>query len=164
MKLFLNDRFYMLTDNFFGFLTAQESSKWEIKDIVNRKSVSQPQFSPTAKMIVWAKRRPSKEKDKFVSDLYLTYLEKTTPEGPKQISTHLLREGLDLIPVFLKIGKRSISFPAAKKAINSGRLYLWWEMLLWWILSPNGISDVHWLNDTTITYISSEGKRFMRRN
>ena len=58
-------------------LSAQEKdkSKWTPSDIINTEFMSSIEISPDNKMVVWTKRKGLKEKDKFVSDIYLTKLD-----------------------------------------------------------------------------------------
>ncbi|MBJ2355479.1 hypothetical protein, partial [Sphaerochaeta sp. S2] len=60
-----------------SFLTAQEKDKtrWTPEDIINTEYMRSVTISPNEKMVVWTKKKPVKEKDKFVNDIYLTRLD-----------------------------------------------------------------------------------------
>ena len=83
--------------------TAQEKQSWTPEDVVNQESASNFEFSPNGNLIVWQKRRPSKEKDKFVTDLYLTRLDVKEKGAYKTI---LLTQGeeSEYAPFFSKDG------------------------------------------------------------
>ncbi|MDX1585770.1 MAG: hypothetical protein R3222_03465, partial [Balneolaceae bacterium] len=53
----------------------EDPSKWTVKDVINQESAYGLEFSPDGQSLVWVKRRPDREKDRFVSDLYLTRLD-----------------------------------------------------------------------------------------
>ncbi len=52
--------------------TSGGKSEWTIEDVIKIESASGIEFSPDGKWIVWSKRKPSREKDTFVYDLYLS--------------------------------------------------------------------------------------------
>ena len=52
-----------------------DPAKWTPEDIINRESMGSVSFSPNNNMVVWTKRKPVKEKDRFISDIYLTRLD-----------------------------------------------------------------------------------------
>ena len=85
-------------------ISIAQSNPWTPEDLVNYESASEFNFSPDGKSVVWVKRRPSKEKDAFVRDLYLTRLEQTDKTTYKTIQ--LTRgDDSDRNPLFSKDGE-----------------------------------------------------------
>ncbi len=62
-------------------LSAQEENRWTAKDIIFRESLSGATFSPDGTRIAWVKSTPSEKKDRFVTDLWLTYLDQQDEDG-----------------------------------------------------------------------------------
>jgi hypothetical protein len=52
-----------------------DPSRWTPTDIINTESMRSVSISPDNTMVLWTKRKGVKEKDRFVSDLYLTRLD-----------------------------------------------------------------------------------------
>ena len=57
-----------------------QKTDWTIDDVLSRERAGEFEISPDGKWVVWVKSRPSKEKDTFVSDLYLS-----AADGGKEI-------------------------------------------------------------------------------
>ena len=62
-------------------LSAQEADRWTVKDVIHQEFLGSATFSPDGERIAWIKRYPSEDKDRFVTDLWLTYLDQKDPEG-----------------------------------------------------------------------------------
>ncbi len=139
-------------------VTAQDNpSRWTVEDVVKQTSVSSPQFSPDGNSLIWLHRRPSKKKDRFVNDLWLTRLDAL--KGQKWPSIQLTRsEDSDNSPHFSADGER-IYFLSSRKG---GKTL--WAMSVYGGEAfavdsfPAGISSVKWLDDNTLTFVASEGK------
>ena len=54
---------------------SASKDNWTPKDIIQTEFLRNAVFSPSEDMVVWSKRVPLKEKDKFVSKLFLTRLD-----------------------------------------------------------------------------------------
>jgi len=140
-----------------GVSYAQDQG-WKTEDVVNQERVSDVDIAPGGKAVVWVKSRPDKKQDKFVSDLWLTLLDQKDKKGnPRQIQLTRGKES-DRSPLFSADGETIyfLSSRAKGKAI--------------WAMSTFGgepyavdsfetsISDLKWLNDSTLTFTAEEGK------
>ncbi len=135
--------------------TAQEKQSWTPEDVVNQESASNFEFSPNGKLIVWQKRRPSKEKDRFVTDLYLTRLDIKEKGTYKTI---LLTQGEESehAPFFSKDGA-TIYFLSSREegkklwgmSVYGGEPY---EVHTF----ENGISSIQWLGEEAISFTAGE--------
>lgn len=140
-------------------LTAH--AQWTPDDVVNAESAAAFDLSPDGKTAVWAKRTANKEKDAFVSKLFLTRLdqrENGRPEG-KPVTIQLTRgDDSDRSPLFSRDGKL-IYFLSGR---DKGKKI--------WAINPAGgeayevkslevnPSNPHWLNDSTLVFVAEEGK------
>ncbi|WP_245576509.1 S9 family peptidase [Flexithrix dorotheae] len=141
-------------------LSAQEKKdpkKWTPEDIINTEYVSSVSFSPDHSMVVWTKRKGVKEKDKFVSDIYLTRLDLVKDD---KFRTFQLTNGKenDYAPFFSKDGE-DIYFLSSRE---EGKKL--WKMSIYGGEPKevhefkNGISSPEWLNDSTLIFSSNDGK------
>lgn len=88
-------------------LLAQERA-WTVKDITHQESLSDGVFAPDHSRLAWVKRRPSEKKNTFVSDLWLSFLDRADPAKPGVLrSIQLTRddEHSDRNPVFSADGE-----------------------------------------------------------
>ncbi len=136
---------------------AQERT-WSASDVVLQERVSQVDIAPDGKKIVWVKTRPDKKEDKFVADMWLTLLDHTDDKGnPKQIQLTRSKES-DRSPLFSSDGETIyfLSSRAKGKAL--------WAMSIFggepYAVDSfeTSISDLAWLNDTTLLFTAEEGK------
>lgn len=141
-----------------SFLFAQDDkNKWTPEDIINTEYVRSTQFSPDNNMIVWTKRKGVKEKDKFVSDIYLTRLDVLKKGDPLTVQLTNQDEN-DTAPFFSKDGA-TIYFQSTR---DKGKKL--WSMSIYGGEPlkvhdfEDGISNIQWLNDSTFAYISNDGK------
>ncbi len=58
-----------------GQTGSLEKTPWTVEDIVMAESAGQFELSPDAKRAVWVKSRMDKEKDRSISNLFLSFLE-----------------------------------------------------------------------------------------
>jgi dipeptidyl aminopeptidase/acylaminoacyl peptidase len=136
-------------------LTAR--AQWTPDDVVNAESATSFDLSPDGKTAVWAKRTAHKEKDAFVSKLFLTRLDQR--EAGKPVTIQLTRgDDADRNPLFSRDGKL-IYFLSAR---DKGKKI--------WAINPAGgeayevktlevnPSNPHWLNDSTLVFVAEEGK------
>jgi len=136
-------------------LTAR--AQWIPDDAVNAESATSFDLSPDGKTAVWIKRTANKEKDAFVSKLFLTRLDQK--EAGKPVTIQLTRgDDSDRNPLFSRDGKL-IYFLSAR---DKGKKI--------WAINPAGgeayevkTLEVHpsspqWLNDSTLVFVAEEGK------
>ncbi len=131
---------------------------WTPSDIVSQESASQFTFSPDGNKVAWVKSRNSSEKDRNVTDLYLTRLDREGDNDEPYLTIRLTRsEESDRNPVFSKDG-RKLYFTSTRDDGNT----LWALDLLGG--EPyevhefdEGISSLRQLDDGTITFLSEEG-------
>ncbi|WP_224999898.1 prolyl oligopeptidase family serine peptidase [Cesiribacter sp. SM1] len=130
---------------------------WSPDDIVKQERINHMAYSPDAGMVVWEKKRPSKEKDKLVSDLYLTRL--ATLKDGQYTSTQLTRsEENDHSPIFSANGEL-IYFLSSR---GSGKK-IWAMHVLGgeaYALDSfaTSISSLQRLGDHSLIFVAEEGK------
>ncbi|MCB9081548.1 MAG: prolyl oligopeptidase family serine peptidase [Lewinellaceae bacterium] len=141
-------------------LSAQPATtgkdRWTIDDILFTESVGQPVVSPNNQLLVWAKRRGVKEKDRFVADLYLTRLNQLRDGKP--LTTQLTHQDEnDSSPFFSRDGE-TIYFLSSRE---EGKKL--WSMSIFGgepeavAEFKTGISNPQWLSDSTLAFVSTEG-------
>ena len=142
-------------------LSAQDNEtapdRWTPDDIIFTEYLSSPAFSNDGQMVVWTKRRGDREKDKFLTDLYLTRLDLVKDDRFRTFRLTNEDES-DSEPLFAPDGE-TVYFLSSR---DEGKKL--------WALSTFGgepqevhefkesISDLQWLNDSTLTFVSEEGK------
>jgi len=133
---------------------------WSPSDIVSQESASQFVFSPDGSMVAWVKSRNSSEKDRNVTDLYLTRLDNpgSSDSDDRYLTIRLTRsEESDRNPFFSRDGELLYflsSRDEGKKLwalnLHGGEPYEVHEF-------DEGIASVRQLADGTITFLSEEG-------
>ncbi len=136
-------------------LTAH--AQWTPEDIVNAEAATAFDLSPDGKTVVWTKRTANKEKDAFVTKLFLTRLDQK--EKGKFVTLQLTRgDEADRSPLFSRDGKL-IYFLSAR---DKGKKL--------WAIAPAGgeayevktfentPANPAWLNDSTLLLVAEEGK------
>ncbi len=147
---------YLLFTLLIGFTTAAlHAQDWSVDDLISQEMAGSFTFSPDAKSVVWTKRRPSSEKDQFVSDLWLTRLDKRN-EGEFLSFPLTQTEDTDHSPFFSRDGL-TLYFSSSRGEGNT----LWSLNLMGGEAVAvhsfeNGIRDVKWLDSETITFLSDE--------
>ncbi len=142
-------------------LAAQDSEpiadRWTPEDIIFTEYLASPSFSDDGRMVAWTKRRGDKKKDKFLTDLYLTRLD-LSKDGLFRTFRLTNADESDSEPLFAPDGE-TLYFLSSR---DEGKKL--------WALSTfggepaevhefkEGISDLQWLNDSTLTFVSEEGK------
>lgn len=138
-------------------------SRWTPEDIIHTEYMQSVTISSDNKMVAWTKRRglsdkdKKKNKDKFVSDIYLTRLDMEKDGEFKTIRLTNQDEN-DHSPLFSRDSEKLYFLSSREKGKK-----LWSLNLLGGEPSEvhefkNGISDLDWLNDTTLIFSSNEGK------
>ncbi|MFK7922583.1 MAG: TolB family protein [Bacteroidia bacterium] len=138
-------------------VTAQEDpSRWKVEDVVKQSTATSPEFSPDGNSLVWTHRRPSKKKDRFVNDLWLTRLDAL--QDGKWPTVQLTRsEDSDNSPLFSADGG-TLYFLSSRKG---GKTL--WAMSIYGGEAfavdsfPSGISSLKWLDENTLSFIGGEG-------
>ncbi|THH41539.1 S9 family peptidase [Neolewinella litorea] len=136
-----------------------DESEWTIDDVIHTASMSNVEFSPDGKMVLWSKSRAAKDKkkDKFVRDLYLTRLNDRTKDGFRTVRL-TTGDDSDHSALFSRDGEE-IYFLSGR---DGGKKL--WKMSVYGGEPQevkefkNGISNLEWLNDSTLVYLSNEGK------
>ncbi|GBD00775.1 Dipeptidyl-peptidase 5 [bacterium HR18] len=71
---------------------AQPQRTWTIEDILQQETLSDLEISPDGKRLLWTRRKANLEKDRFETDLFLTYLDRKGPDG-LPLTVQLTRSG-----------------------------------------------------------------------
>lgn len=147
----------MLTNGLMAQEETPKPDRWTPEDIINTERFSSAQFSPDNQMIVWTKRRALKEKDKFISDIYLTRLDIEKDGKFKTIRLTQADEN-DYSPFFSKDGE-TIYFRSSRDKGNK----LWGLSIYGGEPKKihefkNGFSSPKWLNDSTLLFTGNDGK------
>ncbi len=131
--------------------------RWTPKDIINTEYLGGATISPDNKMVLWSKRRAVKEKDRFVSDLYLTRLD--MEKDGKYRTIRLTNSDENDFGGFFSPDSETIYFRSSR---DKGKKL--------WSLSifggepeevhefKNGISNTQWQNDSTLLFTATDGK------
>jgi len=141
-----------------GNMMAQENPKrWTPRDIIQTEFIRSVTIAPNNELVAWTKRKPIKEKDKFTNDIYLTRLA-LKKDGQFRSFPMTTSEENDYAPLFSRDSEK-LYFLSSR---NEGKKL--------WVMSiyggeaaevqefENGISNLQWLSDSTLAFISSEGK------
>lgn len=136
-------------------LTAR--AQWTPDDVVNAETATTFDLSPDGKTAVWTKRAANKEKDAFVTKLFLTRLDQK--ENGKPVTIQLTRgDDSDRSPLFSRDGKLVYFLSGRDKGKKI------------WAINPAGgeayevkslevnPSNPQWLNDSTLVFVAEEGK------
>jgi dipeptidyl aminopeptidase/acylaminoacyl peptidase len=133
------------------------TTRWTPEDIIHTEHLRSPAISPDSKMLVWTKSRAFKKEDKFVSDLYLTRFD-LMKDGRFRTFRLTNADENDSSPLFSRDGE-TIYFLSSRE---EGKKL--WSLSIFGGESQEvhefeeGISDIKWLNDSTLCYVSEEGK------
>lgn len=130
---------------------------WTPEDIINTEFMREVQIAPNKKLVVWTKRKAVKEKDKFVSDIYLTRLD-VEKEGTYLSLPLTNADENDYSPLFSR-DSETVYFLSSRE---EGKKL--WAMSIYGgepkavHTFENGISDIKWLNDSSLAFTSNDGK------
>ena len=144
-------------------LNAQEKSskkdktRWTPEDIINTESMRSVSISPDENMVVWTKNKAVKEKDKFVSDIYLTRLDLPEKDSFKTIQLTNADEN-DYSPIFSKDGEFIYFLSSREKGKKLWKLSIYGGEPKEVKEFKNGISSIAWLNNNTLLFKSNEGE------
>ncbi|MGM0588702.1 MAG: S9 family peptidase [Bacteroidota bacterium] len=146
-----------LPSHLFAQNNNPDGPQWTADDVIKQERASSVQYSPDGSRVVWVKRRPSKDKDRFVSDLYLTHLDQK--KDGEYLTVQLTRgEDSDYSPLFSADG--STLYFLSSRGEGKG---LWAMSLLggepYEVHSfDTGISSIQWMGDQKLAFESEEGK------
>ena len=137
---------------------AQEKDKtrWTPEDIIHTESMRSVSISPDGSMVVWTKSKGVKEKDKFVSDMYLTRLDLPEKDTFKTIQLTNSDEN-DYSPLFSKDGEFIYFLSSREKGKKLWKLSIYGGEATKVKEFKNGISSISWQNENTLLYQSNEG-------
>ena len=153
---------YLLTGLFFLLtlsLKAQEKKdpEWTPEAIINTEYVGSPVFSPDGKMVVWTKREASKEKDRFISKLYLTRLD-LKKDGEYRTFKLTTGDDSDYNPLFSEDNETIYFLSGRDKGKKLWSLSIYGGEAKEVHEFENGISSLQWIDKNHIAYSSSDGK------
>jgi dipeptidyl aminopeptidase/acylaminoacyl peptidase len=148
--------FALILSSFYAH-SQDDSKKWTIDHIINTEYVGSASFSPDNNAIVWVKRRGHKEKDRFISDLYLTRLNIEKDGMPR---TFRLTSGdeSDYSPLFSKDGEDIYFLSSREKGNKLWKMSIYGGEPIEVADFKNGIGNLQWLNDHTLAYVAHDGK------
>ena len=145
---------------FFCSLTAQNSkdpSRWTPEDIINTEYVRSVSFSPDNQMVVWTKRKAVKDKDRFVSDIYLTRLNLMKDGAYKTVQLTNGKDN-DYSPIFSKDGEYIYFLSSRDKGNKLWKLSIYGGEAKEVKTFKNGISSLQWKDKQTLLFQSDDGK------
>ena len=134
-----------------------DPSRWTPEDIINTESMRSVAFSPDNTMVVWTKRKGVKEKDRFVSDIYLTRLDIVKDEKFKTIQLTNGKDN-DYNPIFSKDGEYIYFLSSRAKGKKLWKLSIYGGEAIEVKEFKNGISNLQWKDSQTLLFQSNDGK------
>ncbi len=150
--------FFLLLFNLIIFAQDKnEPSRWTPEDIINTEYMGSVSFSPDNTMVVWTKRKAVKDKDRFVSDIYLTRLDIIKGEKFKTIQLTNGKDN-DYSPIFSKDGEYIYFLSSRDKGKKLWKLSIYGGEALEVKEFKNGISNIQWKDDKTLLFQSNDGK------
>ncbi len=149
-------QFAILLFTVLPFLTYSQEDKWTPEEIIHTVYLSNPEFSEDGSKVVWSQRKGLKEEDKFVSHLYLARLSGAN-EKPKVVQLTRSEES-ESNPVFSADGESLYFRSTREKGKKLWKLSLYGGEPEEIHEFENGLSSVKRLNDSTLLFISGEGK------
>ncbi len=147
----------MLSDSVLAQLANDTTQKWTPEEIINTEFLRNLHFSPNKNMVVWTKNRGVEKKDKFISDIYLTRLDMIEDGKYKTIQLTNADES-DHSPLFSKDGETVYFLSSRDEGKKLWSLSIYGGEAREVHEFENGISNIQWLNDSTLAYVSEEGK------
>ncbi len=134
-----------------------DPTRWTPNDIINTEYLGSPIFSPDGNLVVWSKRKGDKEKDKFVSDLYLTRL---NDKKDGKFRTVQLTYGDDnnYSPVFAANNEDLYFLSSRDKGKKLWKLSIYGGEAKEVHEFKNGISSLMRKDKNTLAFLSDDGK------
>ncbi|MFP4290555.1 MAG: prolyl oligopeptidase family serine peptidase [Cyclobacteriaceae bacterium] len=140
----------------------KDPDRWTPEDIINTEDLREAQISPNKQMVVWTKRKAVKDKDKFVSDIYLTRLD-VKKEGKFLTIPLTQADENDYSPLFSRDGEKIYFLSSREKGDKLWSLSIYGGEPQEVHSFENGISAIKWLNDSTLAYESHDGKTLYKQ-
>jgi dipeptidyl aminopeptidase/acylaminoacyl peptidase len=134
-----------------------DPSRWTPKDIINTESMRSVSISPDNSMVLWTKRKGVKEKDRFVSDIYLTRLDVVKDDRYKTIQLTNGKDN-DYNPIFSKDGESIYFLSSRDKGNKLWKLSIYGGEAQEVKEFKNGISSLQWKDGNTLLFQSNDGK------
>ncbi|MDP3312608.1 prolyl oligopeptidase family serine peptidase [Lutibacter sp.] len=152
---FLSAVFLFMSIN--SFAQEKDKTRWTPEDIINTETMKSVSISPDGTKVVWTKTKAVKEKDKFVSDIYLTLLNVTDKKGFKTIQLTNAEEN-DFSPVFSKDGEFIYFLSSRDKGKKLWKLSVYGGEAQEVHEFKNGISTIQWKNKNAFLFSANEGE------
>ncbi len=147
----------------FTLCQAQDKeTRWSPSDIIHTEYMQSVSIAPNNKMVLWSKQKPVKDKDKFVNDLYLTRLDQKKDGKFRTIQLTNSQEN-DFGAIFSRDNEKVYFLSSRDKGKKLWSLNLLGGEATEVHEFKNGISNLNWLNDTTLIYTSNEGKTLVEQ-
>jgi dipeptidyl aminopeptidase/acylaminoacyl peptidase len=139
---------------------AQDDKKWTPDLVVNTEYLSGAVFSPKNDLVVWGKTRAAKDKDKFVTNLHLTRLD-SKKDGKFRSIALTNQDESESDPLFSADGETIyfLSSRAEGKKLWSMSIFGGEPQAVHEF--KNGISNLSWLNDSTLVFTANEGETLL---
>jgi len=134
-----------------------DKTRWTPEDIINTEYMRSVSISPNGNMVLWTKSKAVKEKDRFVSDIYLTRLDVTDKGTFKTIQLTNADEN-DFSPMFSKDGESIYFLSSRDKGKKLWKMSIYGGEPIKVKEFKNGISSLSWQNENTLYFISNEGE------
>ncbi len=141
-----------------GAIAQDKPSKWTIEDVINQESAYSLEFSPNGESMAWVKRRPDREKDRYVSDLYLTRLDVKDKNGSFKTVQLTRGDESDYSPLFSRDGETLYFLSSRKKGKTLWALSIYGGEAYEVHTFETGISNIQWLDEDKLSFTSTEGK------
>lgn len=108
-------------------------------------------------MALWTKRKPLKDKDRFSTDIYMTRLN-LLKDGQPRVFQLTNSQDTDHSPLVSSDNETIYFLSSRKKGKKLWSLSTFGGEAQEVSTFKNGISSINWLNDSTIIYLSNDGK------
>lgn len=142
---------------------TESPSDWTVEDVINQERAGDLNFSPDGNSLVWTRSHPDREKDGTDRDLYLTRLDVKDEKGNFKAVQLTRGSESDYSPFFSKDGE-TIYFLSSREEGNK----LWAMSVYGGEPRPvhtfeTGISDVQWMGERKLAFVSNDGKTLYER-
>ncbi len=135
----------------------KDKTKWTPEEIINIENVRSLSFSPDSKSVVWTRRKGSKEKDKFVTDIYMTRFDLQKDGMPRTIQMTNSDES-DHSPIFSKDGEFIYFLSSREKGKKLWKISVFGGEATEVNEFKNGITNISWISSNSLAFISYDGK------